>query len=162
MSRRRRRNMIKGETTSIGGKEQKSRRRMRKRKRRTSKPMHAYVVYVCKFVCVCMYVCMYGCRQAGRQAGRQGGREGGMDVCAWLFSWLSCCAVAIPSIKKAGGGRGGRSASPQGKQRKLSIPALKNQTPRVVCVKGLRVKCFAGQSLPNWFAGFVLSDLLQL
>ena len=45
--------------------------------------------------------------------------------------------------------------------------ALKNQSPRVVCVqvlfsvKCLRVKCFAGQSLANWFAGFSLSDLLK-
>ena len=101
---------------------------------------------VCLSVClsVCMYVCMH--------------------LVVFLAVVMRCSKTIN---KKRGGCGGGRSASLQGKQRVLSTHALKNKSPRVVCVqvlfsvKCLRVKCFAGQSLANWFAGFALSDLLN-
>ena len=106
-------------------------------------------MYVSLSVYVCMYVCMYGCRQAGRQAGRQGGREGGMDVCAWLFSWLSCCAVAMPSVKRAGGGAGEGAAPPPQKTKYSDHPGTDT----------LLLPPFLPSSLAGFLASFLPSFL---
>ena len=72
-----------------------------------------------------------------------------MDVCAWLFSWLSCCAVAMPSVKRAGGGAGEGAAPPPQKTKYSDHPGTDT----------LLLPPFLPSSLAGFLASFLPSFL---